>query len=64
MTPLTPQQRKANAFARRVLRDTQIMLAYYDGFGSREIAAKHKLSQRRVNQIIQAARPIYEGMHS
>lgn len=57
-------KRMTDARAKRIARNIQILLAYYDGVPQRTIAAKFRLTQGRISQIIQAARPIYEGMHS
>lgn len=57
-------KRMTDARARRIARNIQILLAYYDGVPQRTIAAKFRLTQGRISQIIAAERPQMERTQS
>lgn len=59
-----PRIRKAENLARHAVRDTRVMLMFYDGYSQRAIAKHFNLSQAGVAKIIKALRPQMEGQQS
>lgn len=55
------RREKAERFVKRIIRDTRVMLAHYDGLTQSEIAAQFGICQQSVCLIIKAQRPQMEG---